>query len=199
MYKLHLLKLTHYFMTSEGKKRKAWTGEAAVWLLTAHCVITGTKFNNQTAENLAACLTAQHILNCIPVHLNWLTQVVPNAKYGAILLSRQRLTPNQQHGNIAAFVHSIACFSSSLPFSCVVRYLIIKLLCFILCQNLWHCTQLLQVSSNWLSRKGKQNREKETLLELPSNFTSLSAPPQWCQGAVWRLTGLLRLSVVSTS
>lgn len=185
-------------MTSEWKKKKAWTGEAAVWLLTAHCVITGTKFNNQTAENLAVCLIAHHILNCIPVHLNWLTQVVPNAKYGAILLNRKRLTPNQQHGNTAEFVQSIACFSSSLSFTSVVQYRTIKHLC-ILCQNLWHCTQLLHVSSNWLSRKGKQNPEKETLRELPSNFYFPLCPPQWCQGAVWRLTGLLRLSVVSTS
>lgn len=43
-----LRRLKYHFMT------KPWTSRAAVWPLTVNCVIIGTKFNNQTAENLAA-------------------------------------------------------------------------------------------------------------------------------------------------
>lgn len=48
-------KLKYHFMPWQVyEKRKAWAGEAAVWLLTVYCVVIGTEFNNQTAERVAA-------------------------------------------------------------------------------------------------------------------------------------------------
>ncbi len=147
-------KLKYHFMTywwQVFEKRKAWTGKAAVWLLTVDYVIIGTKFNNQTAENLAAMSNSPPCLELYPSPSKLDNITGAKCQIWSCFTKQTSLTPNQQHSNTAEFLQnrwSNSCFFSFLSFSSVVSYPRIKLL-YIKCQNLWHYIELLQVWSNW--------------------------------------------------